>query len=970
VFVSTRDELTSEALRCTPGCLVRILGPVQIVSATDEAVAPASATQRKLVAMLALRRGETVRRELLEDQLAMTAGALRKAVSRLRQQFGNDIVESEPTGYRFNLELDADRFLRGVANAGLDDDRIASLDAALAMWRGDVLDEFSSEPWARAEVARLTEFRSNAIEDRIEALLERGRFPEAIGSAQQQIERHPLRDRPRGLLIRSLAGAGRQTEALRAYQSYRAYLAEEVGTEPSATIVEIEKRVVQGWDGSESRPDLTRLGRDVAGPRPPVPSMLAPTTEWIGSSLQWNLLAEDLPNRRVVTVIGPGGIGKTRTAFEIIRRAEPKFADGVRAISLAPIAQSDDLPAAVASAMGIQTQPRLSFTESIVDWLRGRSILVVFDNCEHVLDSAAELVDAITAGTDTVTVLATSRERLQVSGERVVRVDVMEPDDGVALFVQRAQSIDETVRLSDDDQDAIRKICAQLDHVPLAIELAAGRITSMSPPDLLARLNDRFALLRGGPRGGNSHHRALEDTVDWSYRLLEEREQRVFDALSVFAGSFDLAAAEAIGRLDAFGSAVAAIIGSLVDKSMVVVERGSFGVRYRLLETLRQFGRSRLIEGGHDAEIYAVHAHHFVDVTKRANELWFGGHQLDADAIFDREWDNIRAAHSFAISAYNLAAAEQIIEFTSAHASNRMRSEHREWGEATLTLTPAEERSNEVTVMFTAWWAMISGDGQRSLDVCDRILADPKATATARAMSGGVRLTTLWSLGRSAEAEPLVREIEETLPTLDMWQEWNVRRALFTLASRENTLLYANRLAIIAESIGAPALIASARFYQGVASSRARTEPSMASAIDFHSDGIVTARSARADFPESQNLQGLLDAMVSTDAPDAPRLCAEALRRLHDLRYWLYLWRVVDGAAWLLASRGNLNGAATTLGHLDAHVAPWTAQPRSATRAILAKQEQMVPIATLSAQGAEMQRDAVVRFVIDEISRL
>jgi predicted ATPase len=328
-----------------------------------------------------------------------------------------------------------------------------------------------------------------------------------------------------------------------------------------------------------------------------------------------------LATHRQVTLTGTGGVGKTRLATEIAWSMADKFADGVWLIELAPVADPAAAAAAVASTMSIPAQQGMTMVQSIVDWLRGRHLLLVVDNCEHVLGPVAKLVRAVEAGSPTVTVLATSREPLGAPGELVRPVAPLDPaSEAVELFCECVVAADESFTPSEEDRMAITAICRRLDGLPLAIELAAARIRSLTPTDLLGHLDDRFRLLRAA--GRVERHQTMHAVVAWSYELISDREQLLFDRLSVFAGGFDLAAAEAVCTGTAIHEDdVVGILSLLVDKSMVIADRGQHSVRYRLLETLRQYGRQRLRERGETAARRHRHVHHYADVAGRASQL-------------------------------------------------------------------------------------------------------------------------------------------------------------------------------------------------------------------------------------------------------------------------------------------------------------------------------------------------------------
>jgi predicted ATPase/class 3 adenylate cyclase len=371
-------------------------------------------------------------------------------------------------------------------------------------------------------------------------------------------------------------------------------------------------------------------------------------TESVGDLANLQRRVANLAQTSVVTLTGSGGVGKTRAAIEIGWLVVDEFVDGVWLVELAPVSDPDLAVTAIATTLGAHLQPGSTMIESVVDWCLGRRMLLIVDNCEHVLDPVVEVVEAIVTGCPTVTIIATSREPLGVAGETVARIASLDERYATELFVLRARSADAGFEPTDADGDAIAGICRRLDGIPLAIELAAARIRSLSPAELLERLDDRFRLLRGGGRGGLERHQTLRATVAWSYQLLAGDAQLLFDRLSVFAGSFDLAAAESVcagDDLDPYD--IVDLLGDLVDKSMVVASRTDRGTRYRLLETLRQYGEERLDDRAETAAVRDAHVRHFVDVARRLEPLWQSPDQAAIGKRFDDDWENFGAAHAW-----------------------------------------------------------------------------------------------------------------------------------------------------------------------------------------------------------------------------------------------------------------------------------------------------------------------------------
>lgn len=389
-----------------------------------------------------------------------------------------------------------------------------------------------------------------------------------------------------------------------------------------------------------------------------LPSLLS---AFVGREQELTELGKLLADSRLVTLTGAGGCGKTRLALQAAAEALEGTAEGVWFVDLAPIAEAGQIPAAVAAALGIQAQPGRPLQDSLMDSLREQAALVILDNCEHVIDEAAAFCSRVVRTCPRVRILATSREPLGVDGERVYRVvslslppqeadsaDDLIASDAVRLFVERARVQDPGFVLDDAVASLVSSICRRLDGIPLALELAAARLSSMSLTHLSDRLDQRFRLLTGGSRNVMPRQQTLQATVDWSFGLLTEPERETLLRLAVFAGGFELEAAEAIcatEQVDAFG--VMDLVGSLVDKSLVVADRTSASVRYRMLETIRQYCAQELLRAGGEAEVLRVrgaHADFYVQLAQEAGQALAGARQGEWLRRLDLEWENLRAA--------------------------------------------------------------------------------------------------------------------------------------------------------------------------------------------------------------------------------------------------------------------------------------------------------------------------------------
>lgn len=682
----------------------RLLGSFE-VRADHGSLQVGGAAERALLALLLLSPRRTVAATSLMERLwsedglpADPVNALHLRVSKLRRALrtaGIDVVVRDGAGYRADVDpdaIDAEVFVRciraGRAAAGevsADTARaLAFYDEALAKWRGDPLAEFSTQPWATVEAARLSQMYQAAVTERAQLALGLGRHREVVGDLEALVAQDPKQETLAGLLMTALYRGGRQADALEVFTRTRVVLDEELGLEPSAALKSLRQRILrQDADlaGPRDVPDLdigplattrdalTHMEVQDGGQtamRSRIPSDFA--AAWrrlIGREEDLRSLDELVRRSRMVTLVGPGGAGKTVLAVALSNQVKERFQDGATLIRLAPVVDEPQVAFAVADALGVPLDGAAAGTQArtrVMSYLQGREVLLVLDNCEHVIDAAARLTDEILNRCPGVSIIATSREALAIPGEVQVAVlplpvppEGTRPEDvlgysAAQLFVERARSGRGGLTLDDDTLTAIARITAALDGMPLALELAAARISSLSPAELADRLADRFRLLTGGPRTAEARQRTLRATVDWSHALLSEVEQIVFRRLAAFHGGWTLAAAEAVaGDSDANGdtevsrSDVLDVLGRLVDRSMVLAEPGR-PTRYRMLETLRQYAAERLAEAGELDLAARRHAEYFRDLATVAEGKLRGGGQRHTLQALREEQPNLRSA--------------------------------------------------------------------------------------------------------------------------------------------------------------------------------------------------------------------------------------------------------------------------------------------------------------------------------------
>jgi predicted ATPase/DNA-binding SARP family transcriptional activator len=610
----------------------RLLGTLD----ADErgSVALGGGRQRTLLAYLLLHRNKAIPRETLidalwpEDPPATAAHALDVYVSRLRKSLGADGLMFESRGGSIRLTVsddavDAARFEQLVAAARRVEDptgRLAALDQALALWRGRALADLVDEPSLRPERERLEEERLVAEEERFEAMLALSRHDEAIGALQSLTSEHPLRERPRRLLMLALYRAGRQSEALEVYRSFRRLLSDELGLEPSRALQQLERAMLQHDPALDVAP--SGAGESAARRAPHLP---AAGSSLIGRRREVDELASLLTGpTRLVTVTGPGGIGKTRLALAAAEEVADTFAEGASFVSLAALRHERHVAAAVAAPLGVRD----------FDELDERETLLVLDNFEHLV-AAAPVVSALLAAAPRSKALVTSRSPLRIAGEIEYPLAPLDEDDALALFVDRASA----VRRGFEADDASREICRRLDCLPLALELAAPHLRSLRPAALLERLQPRLPLLSGGRRDAPERQRTLRAAIAWSYALLDPDLQTRFAHLSVFAGTFSLGAAEAVV------GATFDQVERLVEASLVTPADSD---RFFMLETIREFASEQVDPVDLEA-IRADHADFFLALAEGM------GLTIDSDAPMEHsravaDLDNFRAALDWALA--------------------------------------------------------------------------------------------------------------------------------------------------------------------------------------------------------------------------------------------------------------------------------------------------------------------------------
>jgi predicted ATPase/DNA-binding SARP family transcriptional activator len=652
-----------------------VLGPLAVWDAEGRPVKVPEAKVRALLANLLIHRGGPVSADrLIEDLWAGrppdgSVNTLQTKVSQLRRVLGRERVVREPAGYRLLLvddahdAVDALRFQELAERARAHEEPVAKGDllaAALALWRGPAYADVAESLFARGEIARLEELRLTVLEEQAEVRLALGEYTALATELGDLVTRHPHRERLRMAHMRALYQAGRQSEALQSFEELRRQLAEELGASPGPEISALHEAILR---------QEAHLAPPVARRRPYRTNLPTPLTALIGRREAVDQVRERLGSdsaTRLVTLTGLGGVGKTRLAIAAARDMAERFADGVWLVELAglsPGSTPGDIAERIITTLGLcdtaATEPDL---DDLVSWLcqavAEKRLLLLLDNCEHVVESVAALAGAVLAALPGAHLLVTSQEALDIPGEVVHCVpplalpehadpETVARSGAVKLFVERAAAAVPGFALDAGNAAAVAAICRRLDGIPLALELVASRLRTLSPEQLAACLDDRFTLPTVRARGLPVRQRTLRSMLDWSWELLTADERTVLRRLAVHADGCTLPAAEAVcaGR-DLPAERVPDLLSRLVDRSLVVREAD----RFRLLESVSAYCAERLAEAGETAAVRAAFVRTYTELAEDENERLRGPDQRRCLERLDAETVNLRRALDLAVA--------------------------------------------------------------------------------------------------------------------------------------------------------------------------------------------------------------------------------------------------------------------------------------------------------------------------------
>ena len=706
-----------------------MLGPFEVRADDGSVVDVPGARLRGLLVALALDAGRVVPKATLVDWIwgeqppADAANALQRLVSRLRKLLP---VEGHTDGYRLQLApdaVDAVRFERLVTRARTDQDPqgIRLLREALALWRGPAMQDVGlTESGAfDAAVTRLDGLRLTATEDRYDAEITLGHGAELVTELTDLVAAHPVRERLVAALMRALVASGRDTEALRTYERTREILADELGVDPSPELSALHVALLRGELVRRDEKRNTNLREEL--------------TTYVGKETDVAAVRDLIAGHRLTTLIGPGGSGKTRLASETARTVLGDLPDGVWMVELAAIGADGDVAQATLGALALRDAllgdvPDTNPTDRVVAAVRERAMLLILDNCEHVIESAATFAHRVLGECPRLRILATSREPLGITGEALWPVAPLAvPADGgdidaspaVRLLQDRARAVRADLAL---DLETMARICRALDGMPLAIELAAARLRTMSLEQLATRLDHRFRLLTGGSRTALPRHRTLRAVVDWSWELLTDAERSVLRRLAVFSGGAGLEAAEQVcagGEVESWE--VLDLLTALTEKSLVVT-KDEGAPRYRLLGTIKEYAQQRLEEAGETDSARRTHLAFFTELAETADPHLRRTEQLEWLAIVEAEHDNLAGAMRGALAAGD---AEGSMRLAAAAGWYWWFAGHKVEGSEFLMAAPevpgeASDESRAVVYAFVANF-MTSGRGRDQFDAADWI---------------------------------------------------------------------------------------------------------------------------------------------------------------------------------------------------------------------------------------------------------
>jgi predicted ATPase/DNA-binding SARP family transcriptional activator len=832
----------------------RVLGPLSPGSA--------SARQRLLLCCLLARANRFVAADRLVEELwgealpADPGAALRTQVSRLRRRLPADALITEPGGYRLVVapgDLDSVVFQELL--------REGQVEPALALWRGAAFQEFADRAFVQAEATRLEQLRLHAEERRVRRLLMSGDAAAAATAAGELLTEEPERESVRAVLMEALYRGGQQSAALDVYQSWRQELSDQLGLDPT--------------------PELARLYQRILEQRMPLVTVPKPVDSFLGRDPELAEVRQRLRFARLVTLTGPGGVGKTRLAVEAANTVAADYPDGVTICELTAVGQSDAIARAIGWTVGLTETGGGRLEDQLVAYLRSRRMLIVLDGCEHVLDAAADIAGELLRRTTGIAILATSRERLAAPAEHVLSVPPLSAAASTRLFRDRAHSVSAGLAVTDE---LVAEVCSRLDGLPLALELAAARVGSLRVEDMVSALDDRFAVLA-------DRRRSLAATLQWSYDLLSDAEREGFCRLALFQGAFDRAAANELG-VDT------GVLLRLAERSLV-----DGANPYRLLDSVRDYARTRL----HEQQVLDALARQHADwVLRFAATAAEGLSTADEPSWAQRlelHFAEVRAAHAW-LREHEPTRAAELSAALRAWALWRAHSEVFHWADE---LFAATADATAAACASTGAWQR--GDLRRATELTSNALPRRAAIETLGEVAF-LRGDLSESRRHYAKAAQLARTANDGLQ--EIWCSASVTLAVIYAGKDpgdQPELLVAR-----AGELGSPSALAMAQFVVGEA--RQRVEP--------YVQAINLADAVGARFVTGLARVALAALLATDDPATALDQYAKAIEQWRDTGSWASQWVTLRALLVLFAQLGATREAAVLLGanQAAAHGAP------------------------------------------------
>jgi predicted ATPase/DNA-binding SARP family transcriptional activator/DNA-binding CsgD family transcriptional regulator len=931
------------------------------VSVGPQTIEPSEWRLRKaasLVKLLALAPHHRLHREQVMDRLWPGSGK-RSASNNLRQivhttrkildpvagsrylQSDNDSLVLCPAG---EIWVDVEAFEEAAATAQRSKDP-AAYRAALALYAGELLPEDRYEEWAqdRREVVR------RSYLDLLVALAgaheERGEHGPAVEVLRRAIAEEPTNDEAHAGLMRLYALSGQQGEALAQYGRLQDLLSREIGTEPGAAARRLHEEIATGA--------FITAGTSPVGHLPEAPAangdhnLPAPRSSFVGREREMVEVKRELAMTRLLTLTGAGGSGKTRLALEVVRSLVGAYPDGVWLVELAPISAAELLPQAVAKALEVPERPGQPLTDTLIRAMRRKRLLLVLDNCEHLLDAAAELVNALLDACPGLRILATSREMLKVAGEMIqqvlplevpppsykLTVAELEGAEAARLFLERARHRDPSFILAPENAKAVGEVCWRLAGMPLAIELAAARVGALSVEQIERKLKGSLDLLGDGGRIAPERHRTLRGALDWSYGLLSKSEQTLFRRLSVFAGGWTLEAAEAVGERACVERAdITDLLSGLVDKSLVVAETSTHsGPRYRLLEPVRQYARDKLEVGQEGEAVRRRHATFFLVLAEEADPGVEGAQQAAWLERLETEHDNIRAALSWSLEhseeaglALRMGAALGEFWYLRGYFG-----EGRRWLEEALAQSsPAPTAARARALHRVSWLALLQGNLDRAEEASEEGLAlegvELLRTGSGDSIAAELQRVLGMVVGTRGELERETELLEESLAlSREAGSHRGMAGSIFILGiswrtrgdPERATRLLEEALTMLREA-GDQALIASVLTHLGY-TSLLQGDLERATAISEEAAVMLREQNHRSYLADVLVNLGWV-ALLRGDSERARALFAESLGLRREVGNVDAVPETLNGLACAEGVRGEAERAATLFGTAEA----------------------------------------------------